>query len=209
VPALQVRFLALLPRIELHGRVYFRHVRCAQQQAEYLQEMRALAWLWFVRVIRQGKTPEDFPSALASYAARAVRDGRRLCGQEPSGDVLAPRAQWLRGFAVSPLPDISTLEGNPFQEALYDNTQTPPPEQVAFRIDFPAWRRTRSRRNRRVIDELMAGGRTRDVAKRHGLTDARISQLRRELHADWLRFCGDRVGDPDPAGVAGPDSSCG
>ena len=66
VPALQVRFLTLLPRIELHGRVYFRHVRCAQRQAEYLQEMRALAWLWFLRVVRQGKAPEAFPSALAS-----------------------------------------------------------------------------------------------------------------------------------------------
>ena len=66
VPALQVRFLAILPRIELHGRVYFRHVRCAQQQAEFLQEMRALAWLWFLRVVRQGKAPEAFPSALAS-----------------------------------------------------------------------------------------------------------------------------------------------
>jgi hypothetical protein len=54
----------------------------------------------------------------------------------------------------------------------------------------------------------MAGGRTRDVARRHGLTDDRISQLRRELHADWLCFCGDRVGDPDPVGVAGPDGSC-
>jgi hypothetical protein len=191
VTALQVRFLALLPRIELHGRVYFRHVRCAQQQAECLQEMRALAWLWFLRVVRQGKQPEHFPSALASYAARAVRDGRRLCGQEPADDALAPRAQRLRGFAVSPLPDVSTLEGNPLQEALHDNTQTPPPEQAAFRLDFPAWRRTRSRRDRKVIDELMAGGRTRDVARRHGLTDARVSQLRRELHADWRRFTTD------------------
>jgi hypothetical protein len=37
----------------------------------------------------------------------------------------------------------------------------------------------------------MAGDRTLDVARKHGITPARISQLRRALHADWSRFCGD------------------
>jgi hypothetical protein len=35
----------------------------------------------------------------------------------------------------------------------------------------------------------MRGERTRDVAKKYGTTPGRISQLRRDFHQDWTRFC--------------------
>ena len=63
--ALQIRFLALLPRIERHGRIYFRRLKCPHRMDEALQEMRALAWLWFLRLVRRGKDPAEFASALA------------------------------------------------------------------------------------------------------------------------------------------------
>jgi hypothetical protein len=37
----------------------------------------------------------------------------------------------------------------------------------------------------------MVGERTLDVADKHGISPARISQLRREFKDDWTRFCGD------------------
>jgi hypothetical protein len=77
---LQARFLAILPRIERHGRLYFRHVKCPLQKEEMLAEMRGLCWKWFIRLIRRGKDVLQFVSALASYAARAVNSGRRVCG---------------------------------------------------------------------------------------------------------------------------------
>jgi hypothetical protein len=186
---LHARFLSILPRIVTHGRVYFRHLRRADQE-EAVQETVALCWKWFVRLAGRGKDAARFPSALASYAARAVRGGRRVCGQERGRDALSPLAQRRRGFAVGRLPDVSTLSDNPLSEALADNTQTPPDEQCAFRLDFPAWRGSRAARDRRIIDELMRGERTLDVAGRHGLSPARVSQLRREFHDDWARFCG-------------------
>ena len=193
IRALHARFLTLLRSIECHGRFYFRHLHCPHRREEALQEMRALAWRWFVRLVRNGKDPAEFPSALASFAARAVHNGRRLCGHEKPKDVLSPRAQRLHGFAVETLPQFSTLAGSPYDEALQDNTRTPPLDQAAFRCDFPAWRRTRSHRDRQVIDDLMLGGRGLDVAREHGLTPTRISQLRREFHADWSHFCGDEI----------------
>jgi hypothetical protein len=39
-----------------------------------------------------------------------------------------------------------------------------------------------------VIDALMVGDRPLAVARRFGLSPARISQLRRELHDDWQAF---------------------
>ena len=69
--ALHGRFLALLPRIERHGRVYFRHVKCPDRKEELLAELRGLAWKWYVRLVRRGKDVLDLFSALATYAACA------------------------------------------------------------------------------------------------------------------------------------------
>src|SRR5260221_13262805 len=70
----------ILPRIEAHGRVIFRHVRCYYRRKELLAEMAALSWRWFVRLVRRGKDVTQFVTALATYAARAISRGRRGCG---------------------------------------------------------------------------------------------------------------------------------
>jgi hypothetical protein len=201
---LHATFLAILPRIELHGQIYFRHVKCPDRKEEVLAEMRGLAWKWYVRLHQRGKDPTAFVSAIATYAAKAVHSGRRDCGHEKAKDVLSPVAQRRGGFNVESLPQSTStshdrLYGLPFgqemldgfEERLHDNTITPPPEQAAFRIDFPAWRRTGSERDRRIVDELMAGGRTKDVSAKFGMSPGRVSQLRREFMENWLRFCGE------------------
>jgi hypothetical protein len=193
-PALQpihTLFLSILPRIQLHARISFRHVRCPFTREDLIAEMVGICWRWFRRLVERGKNPTRFVSALATFAARAVRSGRRLVGMEPGKDVLSPLAQQRHTFTVGKLPAVSTRSGNPLEDALRDNTVSPVPDQVCFRLDFPAWRRTRCQRDRRIVDDLMHGERTLDVARKHGTSPARVSQLRRELHRDWLRFRGD------------------
>jgi hypothetical protein len=188
---LQETFLcSVLPRVVAHGRVYFRHLRSAELKEEYIAEMVALAWKWHLRLAERGKDSTRFPTALASFAARAVRSGRRACGQERGRDALSPSAQRRHGFAVGKLlPDCSSLNDSVLDEALVDNTQSPVVAQVCFRCDFPNWRASRTERDRRIIDELLAGERARDVADKFGLSPGRVSQMRRELHDDWERFC--------------------
>jgi hypothetical protein len=186
---LQETFLAsVLPRVLAHGRVYFRHLRSPELKEEYVAEMVALTWKWHLRLAERGKDATRFPTALATFAARAVRSGRKLTGMDRAKDVLSPQAQQRKGFAVGKLPDCSALDGSPLAEALHDNTRTPPDEQCAFRIDFPAWRATHAERDQRVLDDLMLGERTLDVAGKHGLSPGRVSQLRREFLTDWRRF---------------------
>jgi hypothetical protein len=48
---------------------------------------------------------------------------------------------------------------------------------------------TQTERNRRIIDDLMAGECTFEVSQKYGLSPGRISQLRRKLHEDWEEFC--------------------
>ena len=95
---LQAAFLAsVLPKVLAHGRVYFRHLRSAELKEEYIAEMVALAWKWHLRLAQRGKDATQFPTAIASFAARAVRSGRRLAGMERTKDVLSPLAQQRRG----------------------------------------------------------------------------------------------------------------
>src|SRR5205807_9550511 len=126
--ALHAGFLALVPRIERHGRIFFRHVACPQKRQDAVQEMVALSWLWFVRLALQGKDAAQFPSALARFAARAVHSGRRLCGQEKSKDVLSSVAQRRHRFVVETLADGGDPHSDLLSEALRDNTQTPVPD---------------------------------------------------------------------------------
>jgi hypothetical protein len=189
IAVLQAAFLAILPRIVKHARFQFRDLRCPHRQDDAVSETVALAWHWFRRLAQRGKDASRFPVAFANYAARAAKNGRRLCGQEKARDALSPLAQQRRGFAVQSLPMASSMTGNVFDEALAHNTQTPVPDQVGFRLDFPAWRLGRCERDRRLIDDLMVGERTLDVARRYDLSPARISQLRRDFHEDWLAFC--------------------
>src|SRR5262249_53883071 len=130
----------------------------------------------------------------------AVKAGRRLCGAERAKDVLSPRAQARRGFALASLPPASTLAGNALEKALRDNTRSPPDEQAAFRIDFPCWLGTLCERDRRVAEDLLAGDGTVEVARRYGLSPGRVSQLRRQFLDGWRRFCGDH----QPGGPRAP-----
>jgi hypothetical protein len=79
---LQFAFIEMLPRIERHARVCFRNVKCPQRKADCIQEVIAVCWKWFVCLAERGKDASTFVSALATFAARAVRSGRRLAGKE-------------------------------------------------------------------------------------------------------------------------------
>lgn len=201
---LHARFLAILPKIRTHGQICFRGLKCRDKRMDALSEMVALCWKWFARLVEKGKDPAEFPSALATYAVRAVLSGRRLTGVEGVNDVMSYQAQQRYGFHVESLPSSTaksyeeiygSVHGqqklDAFAERLRDNTKTPVDEQAAFRIDFPAWRRTRCERDRRLLDDMMLGERTKDLADKHGLTPGRVSQLRREFQQDWQRYQGD------------------
>lgn len=181
-------FAHALPRIQRHARIYFRDIKCWHRKQDCIGEACALAWKWFCHLFQQGKDPMTFISALASFAARHVRAGRGLCGKVDAKDVLSPDAQRTHGFLVCKLPDYSTLTENPMAEALTDNTQTEIPEQVSFRLDFPAWLGTHSPRNQDIIGEMMLSRRTSELARHFGLSAGRISQMRQEFKDEWDLF---------------------
>ena len=129
---------------------------------------------------------------IAAFAVKAVKCGRRVAGMSKAKDAMNYVAQRRHGFAVEQLPDDCSGQDQ-LTEALADNTVTPPPDAAAFRVDFPRWLETLSLRDRRLAEQLMLGERAHETAERFGLSRARVSQVRRELHEDYARFHGETV----------------
>lgn len=189
--AVLAEFLGILPKVEDTVWAHLRRVPCPDRRRDLLCEAVGLAWVWHLSLARKGRSPTAFVITFARLAARAVLSGRRLCGVERTRDVLSPVCQRRRGFTVSPLPAGTAMIGNVFDEALIHNTQTPVPDQVQFRIDFPRWRASLDDRRRALVDAMAGGERTIDLADTFGVTQARISQVRRELYDGWTEFCGE------------------
>jgi hypothetical protein len=187
-------FLAHLPALEGHARTAFRGRRDID---DLVQETAALCWARFLRLAERGLDLEKLLPPLIRYSARQVRCGRRLCGMLPANDAASWRAQQRLGFGVTPLRADDRAGGGPLRLALQPHAAAPVPEQVAFRLDFPAWLRTLGRRNRRLLLRLMAGERTLDVARRFGVSPARVAQLRRAFAAAWRRFTADPAAPRD------------
>jgi hypothetical protein len=213
--ALHNGYLSLLPCIETHARIYFRHLQCGDRREDAVQETLALAWKWFVRLAEKGKDASCFASTLAHLAARAVKCGRRLTGKERANDVMSPVAQRRHGFQVESLPtstrnsmeDVYSKprgqqEMDALEERLRDNTRTPVDDAAGFRIDFPEWLCRWSDRDRRIIDDMIRDERTRDLARKFGVSPARIAQLRRAYHTDWQRFHGEVAANELVTGAA-------
>jgi len=124
---------------------------------------------------------------------RAVKTPSTVGNHLRVGEVLSEYAQRKKGFAVERL-DRFDKESGQWIEAVVEDSRTPVPDQVAFRIDFPAWLRLQTKRNRRIAEALAVGNTTGEVARRFKLSPARISQLRQDFHQSWQEFYGETAG---------------
>jgi hypothetical protein len=195
---LHTGFLRILPRIERHARIYFRDIRCPSKRTDFIAETIALSWSWYRRLMKKGQDATKFASALARYSTRAVSCGRKLTGQEKAKDVLSSVAQKRHGFKVESLPASSrTLferaysavrgqeEMDAWEERLRDNTQGPVPDQASFRLAYPQFVRSLSRRDRRMAHFLSLGNSATETAREFKLTPGRVTQLRQQWCKDW------------------------
>ncbi len=194
-------FLPLRARVERHAKFVCRHLPAADRD-DFVSESVASAFQSFVRLKARGKTPADFPSRMAAYAVLVVMDGRHLSGT----DALSQRAQRRHGFRVESL-NVSSDERKPgtnelrhadsIGDSLRDNTRTLPSEQAIFRIDLRNWLKTWGPKDRALIDDLVLGERTADVASKHRISAGRVSQKRRRFRQHWERYCGDPSTEED------------
>lgn len=183
-------FLEILPKVQRHACFAFRGMKDFNRFEDCVQETLALCWLWTCRLWEQGKDAREFPTTLASYATRHVRSGRSFVGKKCyRNDVLSPLAQAIHGFVTQSLPEHqSTASPAPWMEQLVDQPGSRVAQLAAFRIDFPAWLASLGERKSRIAEDMACGEATMELSGRHGVSPARISQMRREFQENWTSF---------------------
>jgi DNA-directed RNA polymerase specialized sigma24 family protein len=187
------RFLEMLPAIRRDALFCFRNLS-AEAREELVQETIANCYVACCRLAQRRRLAAAHPSPLVRYAVSQVRSGRRIGCRLNSHDVLSEYAQRRKGFQVEWLDHDD--EHGEWHATLVEDHHTPVDDQAAFRIDFPAWLTRLAPRQRRMVKFLAAGNSTSDAARRFRLSLPRISQLRRELHRDWMQFHGGRDAPP-------------
>ena len=180
------RFLEMLPLIRSQARLAFCRLR-PELKEELVAEAVANAFCHFSRLVRAGKEGLAYATPLANYAIRQVIAGRRVGSKQNLCDVSSVVAQRRQGFTLRTLPSESS-EPNIWSEILADDTLTPVPDQVAFRLDFPAWLRIQNRRKRELAKFLAVGNTATEAARRFRVSLPRISQIRNELRVSWQEF---------------------
>jgi hypothetical protein len=193
---LQEDFLKILPDVQRHAHCYFRHLG-AEAREEAVAQATALAFATFRRLRERGKDPLAFSGKLARLTARQVQAGRSLGNHQSSTDILSRATQRRWGFRVQSLARQRAADGERWQEAVVDNTQTPPADAAAFRMDFRQWLASLSPRNRQLVDLLVLSHTPTYVARQLKLSRGRISQLRKFFARRWYAS----QGEPCPRGA--------
>ena len=184
-------FMAMLPAIQTHAKVAFRHLdREAREEA--VQEVTANAAVAYARLFELGKVDLAYPGVLARYAVAQVKDGRKVGTKSNVRDVSSSYCQMRKAVTMERL-DRFDKQADEWQEILVEDRHATPADVAASRLDFAAWMKSLSGRYRKIAKALARGETTGRVARMFKVSDGRISQLRRELRDSWREFQGETV----------------
>ena len=195
VPRWHAQFLTFLPVIVTYARKAFGD-RDPESQEDLVEEVVVNALIAFKRLYDKGKVDVAYPTVLALYGIRQVRDHRRAGCRLNIRDVSSEYAQQRKGFKVGRLDRFDRRE-NTWMEILVEDRRSGPADIAASRMDFAAWLRSLPRRDRKMAVTLAAGEATSQAAKRFGVSPSRISQVRRQLQQSWNDFVGEGDTDKD------------
>ena len=127
---------------------------------------------------------------MAQYAIRQIRSGRRVGSKLNVRDASSPYCQRAKALTVERLDAFDAAKGS-WQEIVVEDRNATPADIAATRIDFSDWLTSLKPRMRRIAKTLATGETTTNVARRFALSQARVSQIRRELKDAWETFQGE------------------
>jgi hypothetical protein len=188
-PAWHATFEAMIPTIETHAKVAFRHLGC-EARAEMVQEVICNCCQAYARLVEQGKTAVAFPTALAKFGVRQAKEGRKVGSKLNVKDISSDYCQQKKNLLLERL-DRYDSEEQAWSEILVEDRHAGPAETAIVRLDFSTWLKRLPPRLRKIATFLSRGESTSTAAKRFRVSQGRISQIRRELLAAWRAFQGE------------------
>ncbi len=176
----QSTFVTMLAEIEQKLRQAFCRLD-PDAREDAIEEGIVHSLLAYVRLVEQGRAEVVTPSSLAWYSSRQVKRGRPAVGRMNGKEPLSRYAQFGNGIQVDRQPSN-------WIDAIVEDKRAAVADQVAAKLDVGAWFSTLSLRMKQIAKDLAFGCSTSEVAKKHGVTAGRISQLRRTLEESWAAF---------------------
>jgi len=170
-------FESMLPLLKMKFRKATINFDSWDARDEAIQELTAMAFILFNRLLRQGKHEKIYATPLAQYAIHHYFNGRRVTGTS-STDALSPRTQLLgRATVVNAITDSCICK------------RTFRPSTIGtFNLDFDSWLKTLADKKRDILLAVLQGESTSEIADNFGVTRGRISQIRVELAESWKAF---------------------
>jgi hypothetical protein len=176
----QTAFTKMLPEINRWLRLAFRQLG-PEAREDAIEEGIVHSLLSYSRLHGKGRAEKANASSLAWYAVRAVKRGRPAVGRVNGKEPLSRYAQVGNGIRFE-------RHDGQWIDKLVADKRASVPDQVAAKLDVRAWFATLTHRTKQIAKELAVGCSTSEVARKHGVTAGRISQLRRSLEQSWLAF---------------------
>jgi hypothetical protein len=173
-------FLDMLPEIKTWLRLAFRQLD-PEAREEAIEEGIVHSLLSYSRLHGTGRGENVNASSLAWYATLAVKRGRPAVGRLNSKEPLSRYAQAGNGVRFE-------RRNGEWIDKLVEDKRASVPDQVAAKLDVGAWFASLTQRMKKIARDLAMGCSTSEVAKKHGVTPGRISQLRRVLEESWAAF---------------------
>ena len=180
----QQSFVTMLPEIQQKLRLAFCRLD-HEAREDAMEEGIVHSLLAYLRLHEQGRAEVATASSLAWYSSRHVKRGRPSAGSMNGKEPLSRYAQIGNGIQIEP--------HSKWIDMLVEDKRASVPDQVAAKMDFRAWFATLTKRMKEIAKDLAFGFSTSEVAKKHGVTAGRISQMRRMLEESWVMFQGEVV----------------
>ena len=162
----------------------------SEDHEELVQDATASAAEMIESMEKSGRKP--LPHSIAYYSIQRTKSGRRSYGDIRS-DVMSPGFQMDNDGAVCSMQEpVGDEEDLTVGDAIASKSEDMA-GKVLRQIDWDAFLDTLDSRKRRIVEELMMGFGTGDIARLFSVSAARITQIKREIAQDIKAFMGDSI----------------
>lgn len=164
--ALQSHFSDEYPRMARLVEGHFRHLD-PDKRDEAVANTLGLAWKFLNHLYEEGRATHRMLGSVLWYAIKQTKIGRKVQGNDGriAKCAIDYRNRHRLRFELTDLNDLISDD-------------TPVPEQVIFRVDVRRFLGSLKPRQQALAYDLAIGNTTTEVAQKHGVTPAAVSQFR-------------------------------
>ena len=182
----EAKFLELMPAITTMAKAAFKNCN-SDKQDDALQSVLVASY-WSVRQLaKNGRLNEAFSTPIGWFAIKAYRSGRVGGVPMNSTDALAESTRARKRVHIESYNNHGRIKKG-WGEIFMTDGRVNVAKEVCFKIDYEGWIDTLQDRQRQMLEGMIAGDTTSELAEKFRVSPGRISQIRRELVESWKNY---------------------